>query len=84
MKMASKSITATFESLPKIAKVLLLIFFGWIICGVYRILRYLETKNIVTLVVALLGLFTGVGNFVLEVADVVTEILSNKITFFAD
>ena len=77
--MASKSITATFESLPKIAKVLLLIFFGWIICGVYRILRYLETKNIVTL-----GLFTGVGNFVLEVADVVTEILSNKITFFAD
>ena len=82
--MASKSITATFESLPKIAKVLILIFVGVIVSGVYRIVRYFETKNIVTLVVALLGLFTGVGNFVLEVADVVTEILSNKITFFAD
>ena len=82
--MASNSITAQFEKLPKLGKILLLIFFGWIICGVYRILRFLETKNIMTLIVGLIGLFTGVGNFVLEVADVVTEILSNKITFFAD
>ena len=80
----SNSFTAAYESLPKIAKILIQIFLGAIVGGIYRILRYLETKNIVTLVVALLGLFTGVGNFVLEVADVVTEILSNKITFFAD
>lgn len=82
--MASNSITAQFEKLPKLGKILLLIFFGWIICGVYRILRFLETKNIMTLIVGLIGLFTGVGNIVLEIADVVTELLSNKITFFAD
>lgn len=80
----SNSLTATFESLPKLVKVILLIFFGWIIGGVYRIIRYLETKNILTLVAALLGLFTGVGNFIMEIADIVTEVLHNKITFFAD
>ncbi len=82
--MASNSITASFESLPKIGKVLLLIFFGWIIGGVYRILRFLETKNIVTLVVGILALCTGVGNLICEIADIVTEILHNKITLFAD
>ena len=80
----SNSLTATFESLPKLVKVILLIFFGWFIGGVYRIVRYLETKNILTLVAALLGLFTGVGNLIMEIADIVTEVLNNKITFFAD
>ena len=80
--MASKSITATFESLPKIAKVLILIFVGVIVSGVYRIVRYLETKNIVTLIVGILC-FTGIG-FIIGIADAVTEILSNKITLFAD
>ena len=80
--MASKSITATFESLPKIAKVLILIFVGVIVSGVYRIVRYLETKNIVTLVVGILC-FTGIG-IIIGIADAVTEILSNKITLFAD
>lgn len=83
-KMASKSITAQFEALPKLVKVILLIVFGWVIGGVYRIIRYTETKNLFTLIAGLLALFTGVGNFVAEVADIVTEILSNKITLFAD
>ena len=80
----SNSLTATFENLPKLVKVILRIFCGWFIGGVYRIVRYLETKNILTLVAALLGLFTGVGNLIMEIADIVTEVLNNKITFFAD
>jgi hypothetical protein len=80
--MASKSITATFESLPKIAKVLILIFLGVVVSGVYRIVRYLETKNIVTLVAGILC-FTGIG-FVIGIVDAVTEILNNKITLLAD
>lgn len=82
--MASSSITAQFEALPKLVKVVLLIVFGWVIGGVYRIIRYTETKNVVTLVAGLLGLFTGVGNVVVEIADIVTEILNNKITLLAD
>jgi hypothetical protein len=82
--MASNSITKQFEDLPKLVKVVLLIVFGWVIGGVYRVIRYTETKNVVTLVAGLLGLFTGIGNIVVEIADIVTEVLHNKITILAD
>ena len=82
--MASKnSLTSTFERLPKIAKVLLIVFFGWIVGGIYRVVRYTETKNTSTLVAGLLGLIPPV-DFVLWVADLVSEVLHDKITFFAE
>lgn len=77
-------ITETYENLPKIAKILLQIFFGGFIGGIYRILRFLETKNIVTLVVGILCLVTGVGNFAAWIVDLVTEITKNRITVLAD
>ena len=76
--------TAKYEELPKIAKIIIQVILGGIVGGVYRILRYLETKNIVTLVVGVVGLVTGVGNCVLWVLDLISEVLNNKITFFAD
>ena len=76
--------TKTYDSLPKIAKILLQIFFGWLIGGAYRIARYFETKNIVTLVVGILVLVTGVGNNIAWIVDFVTMITSNKITVLAD
>ena len=79
-----KSITAMYEDLPKIAKILLQIFLGGAIGGIYRILRFLETKNIVTLVVGILGLVTGIGNLILWVVDLITEVTQNKITVLAD
>lgn len=78
------NIIETFESLPVWAKVLLLIFFGYIISPVYRILKYLETKNTVTLVVGILGLVTGIGNLFLEIVDIVTEATKGRITVLAD
>ena len=78
-----QSITAMYEQLPKIAKIILQIFLGGLIGGIYRILRYLETKNIVTLVVGILGLVTGIGNFILWVVDLITEITQNRITVLA-
>lgn len=83
--MAKKnSLTAAYESLPKILKVLLQLFLGAVIGGIYRIVRFFETGNLVTLVVGLLVLFTGVGNFIAWIVDLVTEITSNKITVLAD
>ena len=82
--MANNSLTKTYEDLPKIVKILLQIFFGGFIGGVYRILRYLETKNIVTLVVGILCLVTGVGNFVAWLVDLVTVVTKNRITVLAD
>ena len=75
--------TKAYESLPWLLKIILQIFFGWIIGGVYRIVRFVETHNVVTLVVGILGLLTGIGNVILWVCDLVTEILSNKIRIFA-
>ncbi len=82
--MAKTTLTAQYEALPKIAKILLQIFFGAFIGGIYRIVRYFETQNIVTLVVGILVLVTGIGNFLAWIIDLVTEITSNKITVLAD
>lgn len=82
--MANSSITASYESLPKLAKVLLQIFFGWFIGGVYRIIKFVENKNVVTLVVGIIVLLTGIGNFIAWIVDLVTEITSDKITVLAD
>ena len=79
--MASTSITAQDEALPKIVKILIQVVLGAIVGNVYRIIRYLETKNIVTLVAGILG-FVGLG-FVFWVVDLVTEITSDRITFLA-
>ena len=80
----NQSITQMYEDLPKIVKILLQIFLGGVIGGVYRVLRFVETKNIVTLVVGILCLVTGVGNFIAWVIDLITEITSNRITVLAD
>lgn len=82
--MAKTSITATYENLPKIVKLILQFFFGYIIGGVYRIIRFVENKNIVTLIVGILCLCTLVGNTIAWVVDFITELLKNKISILAD
>ena len=78
-----KTITGAYEALPKLAKILLQIFLGAIIGGVYRILRYLETKNIVTLVVGILALIPPI-DFIFWIIDLVTEITNDRISVLAD
>ena len=80
--MASSSLTQTYENLPKIAKIIIQIFLGALVGGVYRIIRFLETKNVVTLVCGILN-FVGLG-LIFWIVDLVTEILHNKITVLAD
>lgn len=83
--MASKmTLTKTYESLPKIAKLLIQFFLGAIVGGIFRIVKYFETKNTLTLIVGLLVTLTGIGNVIIWVVDFVTELLYDKITVFAD
>lgn len=83
--MANKgTYTHYYDDLPKIAKILIQIFAGAIVGGVYRIVRYFETKNIVTLVVGLIVTFTGVGNFIAWVIDLITMITKGEISVLAD
>ena len=83
--MANKTpYTGAYEALPKIAKIIIQLILGAVVGGIYRIVRFVETKNIVTLVVGILVLFTGVGNFIAWIVDLITEITQNKITVLAD
>lgn len=77
-------ITSTYNELPFILRVIIQIIGGAIVGGIYRIVRFFETKNIVTLVVGLIATFTGVGNLIAWVADLVTLILNKKYTLFVD
>ncbi len=83
MAKSSGSITASYEALPKLIKIILQLLFGSVIGGVYRIIRFCETKNIVTLVAGLLVLFTGIGNLIAWVVDLITEIFGNRISVLA-
>ncbi|MBR6935623.1 MAG: hypothetical protein IKH41_09065 [Clostridia bacterium] len=76
--------TQKYEELPKIVKIILQIFLGGLIGGIYRIIRFVETKNVVTLVVGILVLVTGIGNLIAWIVDLITEILHNRITVLAD
>ena len=55
--MASSSLTKQYDNLPKIARILIQVFLGALVGGVYRILKYFETSNTVTLVVGILCFF---------------------------
>lgn len=81
--MAKNSLTKAYDALPHLAKIILQIVFGWIVGGIYRVVRYTEKKNTKTLVVGILGLIPPV-DLVLWVVDLYTQITEEKITFCAD
>lgn len=83
--MAKKdSLTATYDALPLLLRIIIQIIGGVVVGGIYRIVRYFETKNIATLVVGLLVTFTFVGNIIAWVVDLVTLIINGKYTVFVD
>jgi hypothetical protein len=75
--------TSQYDNLPKIVRILLQIFLGVLVGGIYRIIRFFESGNIVTLVVGILVTFTGVGNFIIWVVDLITTIFGDGIVVLA-
>lgn len=83
--MAKKSsLTKSYDALPLILRIIIQLFLGAVVGGIYRIVRYLEKKNVVTLVVGILATFTGIGNAIAWVVDLVTLVLNGKYTVFVD
>ena len=82
--MAKKSgLTASYEALPKLLKILLQLLLGAIVGGIYRIVRFFETSNVKTLVIGILALIPPI-DIVFWIVDLVTEITNNRITFLVD
>ena len=68
-----------FESLPKIVRIILFIpFWGWVFSALNRIFKYVDKKNVVTLVVGILCVIPIIG-FVMSIIDLVTTITDDKI-----
>ena len=77
-------LTSWYDSLPLWVKILVQVIGGAFVGGIYRILKFVENKNVVTLVAGILVLVTGIGNAIAWVVDLVTQILYGKITILAD
>ena len=81
--MANKTLTASYEELPKIVKIILQLILGAIVGGIYRIIRYTETKNTTTLIVGILAIIPPIS-FIFWVVDLITELTGNKISVLAE
>ena len=79
-----KTLTKQYDELPLILRVILQIIGGVIVGGIYRLVRYFETKNLTTFIVGIICTFTGVGNLIAWVVDLVTLIINGKYTVFVD
>ena len=82
--MANGSLSNQFNNIPWLFRVILQFVFGLIISGVYRIIRFTETNNVTTLLAGIIGLFTGIGNFIFWWVDLITLIMHGKYTMFVD
>lgn len=80
----NNSLTKTYDEFPFILRLIIQIIGGAIVGGIYRIVKYFETKNVTTLVVGILATFTGIGNFIAWIVDLVTLIANGKYTVFVD
>jgi len=78
------SLTATYDQLPLLLRIILQAIGGVVVGGIYRLVRYYETRNIVTLVVGILCTFTGVGNVIAWIVDLISLVLFGTYTVFAD
>ncbi|MBQ3571332.1 MAG: hypothetical protein IJA15_00735 [Clostridia bacterium] len=82
--MSNSSITASYDSLPLILRIIIQLIGGAVVGGIYRIIKFVENRNLATLVVGLLATFTGIGNLIAWVVDLITLIFSGAYTVFAD
>lgn len=80
----AKQIINAYDGLPMIARFLIQLIAGAIVGGVYRIVKFFDTKNIVTLVVGLLLTFTGIGNLIGWIVDLITTLMGKGISVLAD
>ena len=73
----------TYDNLPWIARLIIVIVFGAIVGGIYRIVKFLENKNTKTLVFGILALIPPVS-VVFWVLDIVATVTNGKFTYFVD
>lgn len=79
-----KSLLEQYNGLPAIVRILIQLFVGPLASCVYRVLRYIETKNTKTLVIAIIAALTGAFCGVLALIDLITLIFKGGYTVLVD
>ncbi|MBO5879009.1 MAG: hypothetical protein J6Q68_00440 [Clostridia bacterium] len=82
--MQQKPLTAQYDALELWIRIIIQVFAGSLVGGIYRIIRYTETKNITTLIVGIVITFTGIGNFAAWIIDLITLATEGRYTLFVD
>lgn len=73
-----------YDNQSLLVKIFLLIpIWGWIFSGIYRIFKFTQSKNVVTLVIGILC-FTCVVGWIASIVDIITVVLTGKISVLAD
>lgn len=80
----NSSLTSTYDELPVLFRIIIQFVFGALVGGIYRIARYFETGNIVTLVAGIAATFTLVGNVIAWVVDLISLFFNGNYTYFVD
>ena len=75
--------TKTYDELPWILRLIIVVILGAIVGGIYRICKFLETKNTKTLILGILALIPPI-DFVFWILDVVGTIAKGKFTYLVD
>jgi hypothetical protein len=83
--MAKETFLDKFEALPKALKVLIFLFpiSGWALSSIYRFCYFAKKGGIITLVIGLIGLVSGIG-IIFGWADALSELKFNRVTFFVE
>ncbi len=83
--MAKETFMEKFENLPKAVKILLFLFpiSGWALSSIYRFCYFAKRGGIITLVMGLVGLVSGIG-IIFGWADALSELKFNRVTFFVE
>ena len=82
--MSNGSLSNQFNNIPWLYRVVLQLVFGILISGIYRLIRFSETKNVTTLLAGVIGLFTGIGNIIFWWVDLITLVMNGRYTMFVD
>ena len=80
----SKPLTQSYDELPMLLRLIIVIIGGVLVGGIYRLVKWYEKRNTVTLVVGLLATFTGIGNLIIWIVDVVTTAMGRGISVLAE
>ena len=81
--MSKSSITASYDSLPLLLRIIIQLIGGAIVGGVYRIVKFVENHNNSTLIAGIIALIPAC-NVVAWVVDLITLIVYGKYTVYAD